>query len=312
MRNFLRRHPVKKSFWLPAPPHGRRTELLCLGFAGMMTLVVSMGVRHLSAVEIPLESLTPARIGYVDLQKVFDTYPEKSFAEGDLLREIEKRKRELGQRQNLINTLRQQVSADETALSQAKTGAAVLVPTNNVPDLTPPPPPAPPPVVSTTTVKVSSTTVVEPYPLEDPLAGLPGHDANTPIERTPGSTQLPGMKDEAAKKGGVLDQMAASLSPAALTPEAQAALQKRIDANKRQLERQIAEFKSFRGNAVADMKVIQTQKTYGVMSKIYAVLQVLARDEGVSVVLDKSYVLYGEDTVDLSDKLIQRMQEEGQ
>src|SRR5258708_40000809 len=95
------------------------------------------------AVEIPLESLTPARIGYVDLQKVFDTYPEKSFAEGDLLREIEKRKRNLGQKQNLITTLRQQISADESALSQGRNGSAVLVPTNNVPDLTPAPVPAP-------------------------------------------------------------------------------------------------------------------------------------------------------------------------
>jgi Skp family chaperone for outer membrane proteins len=227
--------------------------------------------KTLSGVEIPLESLTPVRIGYVDLQKVFDTYPEKSFAEGDLLREIEKRKRELWQKQSLISTLKQQISADETALSQAKSGAAVTVPTNNVPDQTPaPPPPAPPPppAVSTSTVKTSTSAfttpvapVVEPYPLED----------------------------------------------VTLPPEAETALEKRIDDNKRILERKTAEFKSFRGNAVADMKVLETQKTYGVMSKIYAVLQTLARDEGVTIVLDKSYVLYGEDTVDLSDKLIARL-----
>jgi len=37
------------------------------------------------------------------------------------------------------------------------------------------------------------------------------------------------------------------------------------------------------------------------MSKIYAVLQTLAATK-VTIVLDKTYVLYGEDTVDLSDK----------
>src|ERR1051325_5992674 len=104
-----------------------------------MTAIMAIPVAHVFAVEIPLEALTPARVGYVDLQKVFDTYPEKSFAEGDLLREVEKRKRELGQRQSLINTIRQQIAADENALAQSKTGAAVLVPTNNVPDLTPAP-----------------------------------------------------------------------------------------------------------------------------------------------------------------------------
>ena len=262
------------------------------------------------AVEIPLESMTPARIGYVDLQKVFDTYPEKSFAEGDLLREIEKRKRELGKRQNLVSTIRQQISADETALAQARSGAAVQVPVNNVPDLTPPPPPPPPPAASTSTVKTSTTVAVEPYPLEDPLAGLPGHDSPTLPEHVTGSTQLPGMKDTGAK--GILDTLAASGTPGTLSVEAQTALQKRVDANKKLLERQIVDFKNFRGNALADMKVLQTQKTYDIMSKIYAVLQTLARDEGVTIVMDKAYVLYGEDTVDLSDKLIQRLQQEGQ
>jgi Skp family chaperone for outer membrane proteins len=271
-----------------------------LALVPLLALVVS-------AVEIPLESLTPARIGYIDLQKVFDTYPEKSFAEGDLLREIEKRKRELGQRQSLINTLRQQISADESALNQSKSGAAVIVPTNNVPDQSPVAAPVAPPATSSATVKGSTTPVVEPYPLEDPLAGLPGHNASTIVERVQGSNQLPGMKPEPTKKGSLLDQMAAGNAPVTLAPDVQAALQKRIDDDKRIVERKVAEFRNFRGNAVADMKVLETQKTYGVMSKIYAVLQTLARDEGVTVVLDKSYVLYGEDTVDLSDKLIARL-----
>lgn len=277
----------------------------------VIVLMALGGPARLVAVEIPLESLTPARIGYVDLQKVFDTYPEKSFAEGDLLREIEKRKRELGQRQNLIATIRQQISADQSVLTQAQSGASVQVPVNNVPDLTPARPPAPVPAASTTTVKTSTTVAVEPYPLEDPLAGLPGHDSNTPVEHVQGSTQLPGMKDSASKRG-ILDTLAAASAPTTLNPEAIAALQKRIDENKRLLERQIVDFKNFRGNAVADMKQLQTQKTYGVMSKIYAELQTLARDEGVTVVMDKAYVLYGEDTVDLSDKLIQRLQQENQ
>jgi Skp family chaperone for outer membrane proteins len=272
-------------------------------------ILLAAGLARLIAVEIPLEALTPARVGYVDLQKVFDTYPEKSFAEGDLLREIEKRKRELGQRQNLINTIKQQILADQTALTQGQSGAAVLVPTNNVPDLTPPPAPIPIPVASTTTVKVSTTVAVEPYPLEDPLAGLPGHDEGATIEHAAGSSQMPGMKDS-TKKETLLDLLAATTGPVELNPEAQSLLQKRIDNNKQLLEKQIVLFKSFRGNAVADMKVLQTEKTYSVMSKIYAVLQTLARDEGVTLVLDKSYVLYGEDTVDLSDKLIQRLQQD--
>ncbi len=277
------------------------------GTVALAFSLLAMGEVPLFSVEIPLESLSASRIGYVDLQKVFDTYPEKSFAEGDLLREVEKRKRELGQRQSLINTLRQQIASDQEALQQSRGGSAVIVPANNVPDLTPAAPAAPAVATSTPSAKTS----VEPYPLEDPLAGLPGHDATTLTERVQQGppTQLPGMKPDSTKKGSLLDQLATG-SPVALTPEARTALQKRIDDNTKLLERKTAEFKDFRGHSVADMKVLQTQKTYGVMSKIYAVLQTLARDEGLSVVLDKAYVLYGEDTVDLSDKLIARLVEE--
>lgn len=285
-----------------------------MNIAGLAILILFSVLIPTRAIEIPLESLAPARVGYVDLQKVFDSYPEKSFAEGDLLREVEKRKRELGQRQGLINTLRQQIAADETALKDGKGGAAVIVPANNVPDLTPAPTPqtAATPAASTST-SPSGTQAVNAYPLEDPLAGLPGHDANAIVERMQQapSTQLPGMKQD-AKTGGILEQIATG-SPVTLTADAQLALQRRIDDHKKRLDKKVAEFRSFRGNAVADMKSLQTQKTYGVMSRIYAVLQTLARDEGVTVVLDKAYVLYGEDTVDLSDKLVARLaQVEGQ
>src|SRR5450432_1618272 len=127
-------------------------------------IILAANVARVTAVEIPLESLTPARIGYVDLQKVFDTYPEKSFAEGDLLREIEKRKRELGHRQMQIATLRQQIAADETALSQAKRGSPVTVPANAVPPPAPEPVAPPPAQTSTTTVKTSTAAAkIEPY-----------------------------------------------------------------------------------------------------------------------------------------------------
>jgi Skp family chaperone for outer membrane proteins len=273
-------------------------------FAGSFFLAIIA----LDAVEIPLDTITPVRIGFIDLQRVFDTYPEKSFAEGDLLREIEKRRRDLGRRQNEINTLRQQISADEAVLNQSRAGAPVQVPVNTVPE--PVVEPLQAPSSSTTTVSRSSTTAIEPYPTEDPLAGLPGHDGGKIQESA--ATTLPGMKGASApsKSSSLLDELASSPNPVVLTPDAKAALQKRVETNTRALARSTADFKNFRTNAVGDMKVLQTQKTYGVMSKIYAVLQTLARDENITVVLDKAYVLYGEETVDLSDKLISRLQQE--
>jgi len=281
----------------------------------IVTGICVLGYSRLRAIEIPLESLTPVRIGYIDLQRVFDTYPEKSYAEGDLLREIEKRKRELGRRQQDINTLRQQIAADEDALNKARLGQLVMVPANAIPEPAPEPIKAPPPPVtssstipssSTSTIKVSSATVpvVEPYPTDDPLAGLPGHDTAIPAS----NTAMPGMQGTAPPAPSELDLLAAATGPALLTPSAMSALEKRVDKNQSALKKAVDSFKTFRGNAVDDMKQLQTQKTYGVMAKIYAVLEDLAREEGITVVLDKAYVLYGEDTVDLSDKLISRLQ----
>lgn len=273
--------------------------------------IVLIAVRTF-AVEIPLDSLQPVRIGFVDLQRIFDSYPEKSFAEGDLLREIEKRKRELNRHQTDINILRQQISADETALSDSRKGFPVVVPVNTVPEpVQAPVAPVTPPATSSSTVKASSATI-EAYPTEDPLAGLPGHDTAAAPDTAQGAAPaLPGMKDT-AKKMTMLDLLANATGAVTLNVDAQTALAKRIDDNKARMDKEIALFKSFRANAVADMKALQTQKTYGVMSKIYAELQVLARDEGVMVVMDKAYVLYGEDAVDLSDKLIERLQRESQ
>jgi Skp family chaperone for outer membrane proteins len=262
------------------------------------------------AVEIPLESVSPVRIGYIDLQKVFDTFPEKSFAEGDLLKEIQKRRTEMATRQNAIGVMRTQIAADQAVLEQAKAGKSVIVPRDEVAALQPIQAPAPPPPAAEPEVK-KSTTSVEPYPVDEPLAGLPGHEGGTAQTVKP---VLPGMEKPepktSASSSPLLDSLAGPGTPTVLNAEAQTALQKRIDANKITLDRAVYQFKDYRVKALEDMKQLQTQKTYGVMAKIYAVLQGLARDESITVVLDKSYVLYGEDTVDLSEKLIARLNTE--
>jgi len=273
-------------------------------FAGVTIGLLAICV---SAVEIPLESVTPVRIGYIDLQKVFDTYPEKAFAEGDLLKEVQKRRTEIGTRQGTINIMRGQIAADQAALDQAKAGRPAAVPRDEVSALQPIAPPAPPPAVSTSTVN-RSTATVEPYPTEEPLAGLPGHEFGEPSAPP---KQLPGMQQTPSKTSSpILDALAESGNATVLNAEAQSALQKRINATKLALDRAVYQFKDYRGKAVDDMKQLQTQKTYGVMSRIYAVLQGLARDENISVVLDKAYVLYGEETVDLTDELITRLNQE--
>jgi len=261
-----------------------------------------------SAIEIPLETVTSSRVGYIDLERIFNTYPEKSFAEGDLLREIEKRRKNLSQRQNQINLLRQQIAADQATLDQARAGRSVVVPANTIVTAEPA---APTPEEVKPTVQKSSSSI-EAYPTDDPLAGLPGHEV--------GNATLPGMQGATESKPKpttipvnsypLLESLSNAASPAPLSPEAQKVLQQRIDDNRKTLDRLVYDFKDFRVKAVEDMKTLQTQKTYDIMSKIYAILQNVAREENVTVVMDKAYVLYGEDTVDLTDKLMTALQQQ--
>jgi len=292
-----------------------------------LTVVMIDSLSPLHAVEIPLESLTPVRIGYVDLQKVFDAYPEKAFAEGDLLKEIQKRKRELSRRQNEINVYRQQIAADQSVLDQAKSGKAVVVSPNMIAQLAAAealaaPVPAAPARNDASQVNKSSSSATEAYPSDDPLLGLPGHELTKDAD-VKTAAALPGMQPSSATLSAsslagtapttstpLLDQLASAAAPVQLNPEALAALQKRVDDNRKALDRKTLEFRDFRSKALEDMKTLQTQKTYDVMSKIYAILQSLARDESVTVVLDKAYVLYGEDSVDLTDKLMSQLQTE--
>jgi Skp family chaperone for outer membrane proteins len=271
-----------------------------------MSLMILGAGRIVRAIEIPLDAITPVRVGYVDLQKVFDTYPEKSFAEGDLLKEIQKRKQDLVRRQTDINALRQQIAADQSALDQAQARRPVTVPRDAL--ATEETEPAAPEIPVTPPKTNTSTTTVEPYPTDEPLAGLPGHEVAAPAA----NAQAPAPRTTRRTASPMLDLLASTTGPTLLKPEAMAALDKRLAENRKTLNRALMEFRDFRGKAVDDMKVLQTQKTYGVMSKIYAILQTLARDESVMVVLDKAYVLYGEDTIDLTDKLISRLQGEPQ
>jgi hypothetical protein len=133
----------------------------------------------------------------------------------------------------------------------------VVVPKDEVAALQPVQAPLPP--APAAEVKKSTTAAAtEAYPTDEPLAGLPGHGAEPPCRKKP----LPGMQPPDPKSGSspLLDSLASG-GPVKLTPEAQTALQKRLDATKLALDRNVYQFKDYRGKALEDMKQLQTQKT---------------------------------------------------
>jgi Skp family chaperone for outer membrane proteins len=54
---------------------------------------------------------------------------------------------------------------------------------------------------------------------------------------------------------------------------------------------------------------VESRKTDQVLARIYRAVSEVSRREGVSVVIDKTTILYGQPAVDLTDKVLKYLQE---
>jgi Skp family chaperone for outer membrane proteins len=185
--------------------------------------------------EIPLAGGTAGgdaghgAIGYVDMDKIFQVYPQTQAAKEDYAKQLKKK--------------REQLAEKEAALAEIQSRAAVLESTLKQGA----PPTAP-------TVADSSSTVSA-VPSADPLANA-----------------------------------AQSLA-----------------TMKRDLEDKKAEMEELRKQSAADLAAFEAQQSQLILGKIYQALRDVANEEQVSVVVDKSSILYGDASIDLTDKLQQRV-----
>jgi len=76
---------------------------------------------------------------------------------------------------------------------------------------------------------------------------------------------------------------------------------------KRELDDKKAEMEELRKQASADLAAFENQQSQLILGKIYQALRDVANEEQVSVVVDKSSILYGDANIDLTEKLQQRL-----
>jgi Skp family chaperone for outer membrane proteins len=76
---------------------------------------------------------------------------------------------------------------------------------------------------------------------------------------------------------------------------------------KRDLEEKKSELEDTRKQAAADLAAFESQQSQLILGKIYQALRDVANEEQVTVVVDKSSILYGDASIDLTDKLQQRV-----
>jgi Skp family chaperone for outer membrane proteins len=287
------------------------------------------------AIELSLEENRAERgsVGYVDMQRLFNASPDAQRAkEGfeELVRQAEER---VNLRKAEILKLRQQLEADRAeraAIAASASSAAVVAPPAppaETPAAVPPSSPAP--------AAAAVSTGAAPAPAGKVAAmALPGMAAPEPAPGAPpaaSSSSTAGLdsllEPQAAKSTAaavaVVSTAAAGMFPA--PPPAPAAAPApsgptvgqsllELDAKIIQLESDLARKESelTRESSDADHGLldVESRKTDQVLARLYRALVEVSRREGVSVVVDKTTILYGHPAVDLTDRVLKYLREQ--
>ena len=128
---------------------------------------------------------------------------------------------------------------------------------------------------------------------EEPIVVEPGSRAAPAAEALPEEPAAPGAG-----------------APAALErrDRALAEIDGRIAAKEKELARKESEFREYRRDVEKNLLDIESRRSEILLGRIYKALREVARDEGVSVVVDKKQILFGQNSVDLTEKVIRRLE----
>jgi Skp family chaperone for outer membrane proteins len=150
------------------------------------------------------------------------------------------------------------------------------------------PPPPQPGAQAAPQVQVSTAAQTTPPP-QLPPGGLPGMEG---IDM-PGVTKVP------------VSHFKFSVSTS--VPEIDAALSKKDDELKQKEE----DLRAFQKQAERELLEYESHRSELLLGRIYLALKELAVKEEVSVIVDKRNILYGQNAVDLTDKLIKKLEAGG-
>lgn len=193
------------------------------------------------ALEIPLGGATEGKtgggggtaVGYVDMDRIFQIYPQTQIAKEDYAKQLEKKRQQLHEKEAQVNSLKARIGVLDSTLKDMGT-------------------PATAPATSSDTVTSSATAAASLQPADS------------------GSAQ--GMQDM-----------------------------------KKQLEQQMGELDDMRKQAETDLAAFQAQQSQIILGKIYQALKDLAQEEQITLIVDKSSILYGDAAIDLTEKLQEKV-----
>ncbi|MCX5792102.1 MAG: OmpH family outer membrane protein [Elusimicrobia bacterium] len=257
-------------------------------------------------------------IGYVDIDKVFKEYSGTSGARDQFITEIKKKESEAAALKTVIYTFKAELdklrqerefaltlpSLMETRKSVADAAAAAAEP----PAQPAAQQPAPATQVSTAPAQVSTAAVQEAGAA--PQAPSPAAQAPAPVPApAPAPAAAPARRLDTIDLPGVgavpLPNFKFSVSTS--VPEIDAAIAKK-ESDLKQSEDYL---RVFQRQAERELLDYESRKNEALLGKIYVALKELAQKEEVSVVVDKRNILFGQSAVDLTDKLLEKLEDTG-
>lgn len=243
-------------------------------------LVVLLLAAPARAIELSLEENRAERgsVGFVDLQRLFTGSPDAARAKES----FEELVRQAEERVNLKKAEGLKIRMELEGLKIERESLAKSTPA------------APSPVLAPAPVEAPKSSA-EKRPSK--ALSLPG--MTPPDVSTPAAPEAVALSTPAAQATGL---------PAALTASELSRrlmeLDGRIVGAQADLDRKEAELAKERQDADRGLIDVEGRKTDQVLARLYRAINEVARKEGVSVVIDKTNILYGHPHVDLTDKVL--------
>ncbi|OGR52797.1 MAG: hypothetical protein A2049_06750 [Elusimicrobia bacterium GWA2_62_23] len=253
----------------------------------LIFLLLALAPMQAPALELLLEENRgeSGTIGYVDIDRVFKEYSGTTGAREEFISEIKKKEDSVNARKAAIFTLKAELAKLRQEREFALTLPSLLETQRSVAEAAAVKTTPPPPQVSTETAGAGVSTAA-PAALPQGLPGMNGIDM-------PGVSKVP------------VNHFKFSVSTA--VPEIDAALGKKEE----ELRQKEEELRVFQRMAERELLEYESRKSEILLGRIYVALKELAVKEEVSVIVDKRNILFGQNAVDLTGKLLKRLEEGG-
>jgi len=258
------------------------------------------------------------RIGCVDMNKVIEANPEAKAIKDELLADLQTRKNNIKNSQEQLAKFEKEIATMESEMleyEKSKQQGTVAVSTGTSADVS-------------NTVNISSQTLpLQPSSTQQPQPSLPQQGQQQQYQQLqqpqPSSPQQPSFRQPSQSSSMSVIRSTVPPSPEGIrtstgTTKQNITNQKvqvsspafsyvDIDDKKLMLTKQKVDLAEYISSTELEEKNINKKIKKNLLGKIYDSIKEVVEEEGLTVVLDSSNVIYDEGVADITDKVISKM-----